>query len=394
MNTRFAYGALAAAAALAMAAPRAFADDIVTVNPDREARRPVIVSDGKAGLHIAYVSYDRTNKVPDVFHTMSTDWGKTWEPAVNVGKHTGGISSDPQIACGKDGQLQIVWTDTAMGIERPNIYGCSSTDGGRTWNKAQNISGTPGKSMDPAIAIAQDGTVHCVWADTTDNDTGPEIWHAMSADKGATWTRGVNISHTLGDARAPSIACGAKGEVFCSWIDKLSVSRSPDVIFTSSIDGGKSFTRAVHIANTRGLHGDPVIATDEKGVYLAWADVSARTGKHNILFAVSRDAGKTWEKPIDIATTPGFSSQPAICAADGRVGVVWRDTSGHEANPDIWMAISHDFGKSFADPRNVSNTTGDCKHPDLAIVGGNVYVVWQEYERGYDRTKLIGTPLR
>ena len=173
----------------------------------------------------------------------------------------------------------------------------------------------------------------------------------MSTDKGATWSKGTNVSHTLGDARAPSLICGPKGEIYICWIDKLSDTKSPDVMFTSSNDGGKSFMKALPISETRGLGADPVVAADDKGVYVAWSDLSPRTGQPDIFFATTRDGGKTWEKRMDIAPTSGRSTEPAIGAADGGIAVVWRDTTGHESNPDIWIALSTDHGKSFGEPK-------------------------------------------
>jgi hypothetical protein len=391
MKIRFGSAAIVVAA-LAAATPAAFADDVVVLNKESETRRPAIASDGKGGLHVAYLSYEKGNVVPDVFHTVSSDGGKTWEKGVNVSR-TPGISCEPAIACGKDGQEAIVWLDTSSGIERPDVYGVFSSDGGVSWSKAQNISDTLGKSFDPDVAIAPDGTIHVVWADTTGTDTGPEIWHAKSTDKGVTWSKGKNISSTLGDARGPRLVCGPKNEIYLCWVDKLSDTRTPDVMFSSSSDGGKSFSRATHLANTRTLCADPVIAADDKGIYLAWSDLTDRRVE-DIFFMASRDGGKTWEKQLNITRTAGRSSEPAICAAEGQVVVAWRDTTNHEAKPDICFATSTDHGKSISEPKVVSSTPGNSMHPDVAISDGKVCVIWDEYERGLFHTKLVSLALR
>jgi hypothetical protein len=279
-------------------------------------------------------------------------------------------------------------------MEKPDIYGVFSTDGGKTFSTALDISNTSGKSMEPAVAIAPDGTVHVLWADTTDSDRGPEIWHALSTDKGATYSKPTNVSRTLGDAKSPSIACGPKGEVYLTWADKLAERGNPDIFFSSSIDGGKTFAKATNLSKTPGVSADPDIATDEKGnIYVVWADTSTRTGQWDIFYKMSRDKGETWDAQQDLAPTPGRSTQPAIFAKNKNVAVVWRDTTAHEASPDIWLTLSSDEGKIFGAPRDISNTLGMSCSPDVTIAGGNVYAIWQEYEKGFERMKLATVPL-
>jgi hypothetical protein len=381
------------AVGLALTASQAFAGDVITINKDHEGGQPSIATDGKGGLYAAYLSYERGAKVPDVFFTSSLDGGRTWKPGVNVSK-TPGISCDPAIACGKDGHAVIVWLDTTSGMEKPNVHSAFTTDGGDTWSDALDISNTPGKSMDPAVAISSDGVVHAVWADTTDSTTGPEIWHSVSTDKGATWSKAKNISMTLGDARRPALVCGPSNELFVCWADKLSDKTNTEIHLSVSKDGGRTFSKATNVSYTPGSSADPDIAVDEKGVYLVWSDTSTHSGQREIFFMASHDLGKTWEKRVELVPTPGPSSRPAISAGEGNLAVVWRrDTTGHEANSQVWGVLSSDHGKSFSEPRNVSNTPGVAKCPDVVIANGKAHVIWDEYAKGLRHLKITSWPL-
>jgi hypothetical protein len=388
-------GALIAALGLTLSVGQAFAGDVITINKDHEARRPSLATDEKGNLNVAYLAYETGAKVPDVFFTRSTDGGKSFKSGVNVSK-TPGISWNPCIACGKDGHVVIVWLDTTSGIEKPDVYSVFSTDGGETWSDAVDISNTPGKSFDPVVTIASDGVVHAVWADTTGSRTGPEIFHSLSTDKGATWSKARNISMTLGDARRPAVACGPANELFICWADKLVEKTNTEICFASSKDGGKTFTKAMDVSFTPGNSTDPDIAVDEKGnIYLAWADTSTRTGQSDIFCAVSHDRGKTWEKHLDLAPAPGgHSTQPAIFAGEGRIALVWRNQLGHEPSPEIWLAVSADQGKSFSEPKNVSTTPGLSMCPDVVISNGEIHTIWDEYEKGFTHLKLMSLPLR
>ncbi|HZV02224.1 MAG TPA: sialidase family protein [Planctomycetota bacterium] len=387
-------GPVLALMGLTLAASPAFAGDVVTIHEGHEARRPAIARDEKGALHLAYSSYDKGSPVPGIFHAASFDGGKTWEPGVNISR-TGGIASDPAIACGKGQHIVIVWLDTTPGMERPDIYGTFSSDGGKTWEAPVDVSLTPGKSMEPSVAIAPDGTVHVVWADTTDSDKGPEIWHALSTDKGATWSTATNISHSLGNAWHPRVACGPKNEVHVCWADRLSGHSMPDIFFSTSTDGGKTFSKLLDVSNTRGLSTDPDLAVDDSGtLYLVWAETPSRSsGRWDILFTLSRDGGTSWEKNREMGPTGGRSSQPAVSAREGAVAVVWRDKTGHETNPEICIALSSDGGKSFAEPKDISMTLGASRHPALEISGGRAHVVWEERDKGLSSLRFVSVPV-
>src|SRR5262249_24969443 len=117
-------------------------------------------------------------------------------------------------------------------------------------------------------------------------------------------------------------------------------------------------------------------------------------GSRDIFFLASRDGGRTWEKHIDVAPTPGRSTHPAICTGEGFIAIVWRDITGDEASPDIWATVSSDHGKSFIETKDVSNTLQDSKCADVVISHGQVHAIWEEHEMGFHHLKLTSWPLR
>ena len=55
------------------------------------------------------------------------------------------------------------------------------------------------------------------------------------------------------------------------------------------------------------------------------------------------------------------------------------DTPG---NSDILFAVSNNNGTSFGTPINLSNNTGFSVDPQIAVIGNNVYVTWQDTTPG------------
>jgi hypothetical protein len=391
MTKRLQHAALAMAA-ISFCAAEAIAAGAVTLNKGREARRPSIAADDKGVLHVAYEAFEAGAKVPDIYYASSKDGGKTWSRGANVSK-TPGLSNDPAIAAGEGGLLVIVWLDTSAGEKNPDVWGIHSTDSGKTWSKPVDISQTPGVSAEPAVAVAPGGAVHVVWTDTSEGEKSPDVWYSGSADKGATWSKAFNISQTPGISRQPAVAAGAQGDVYVTWADTSSGEGSPDIYFTASKDGGKTWAKSLDVSNTPGTSSNPDIAADEKGVYLTWADTSSGQNSPDIYVSASRDRGATFSKPVDISNTEGISSDPAIAVRDGKIAVVWCDSSGHEENPDVFAAVSSDQGQTFSKAVDVSNTPGISRLPDVTIARGQVCAVWEEEEKGKRLVKFVSSPL-
>ena len=167
----------------------------VVFHPDEQTRHPGVVVDQDGLVHLAYLAQEKGKQVQDVFHTVSSDGGDSWAAAVEVSK-TPGQSSAPAIGGhGKD--PAIAWVDTTAGADRPDVWAAVSTDAGASWTTAADVSNTPGVSSEPAVAVAPDGTIHVVWTDTTAGANNPDIWHAQSSDHGKSWKAAEDISKTV-----------------------------------------------------------------------------------------------------------------------------------------------------------------------------------------------------
>jgi len=137
---------------------------------------------------------------------------------------------------------------------------------------------------------------------------------------------------------------------------------------TTSVDGGKSFTDAVEIAdympggNRKGDHNNvnslPSLAIDSsrgkyKGrLYVVWPD--RRTGHSEIYSSYSADKGRTWSKPRIINDNPDSDttdqSMPEVAVnKNGTVGVIWSDRRDHKDNLgwDIRFAASSNGSETF-----------------------------------------------
>ena len=84
--------------------------------------------------------------------------------------------------------------------------------------------------------------------------------------------------------------------------------------------------------------------------------------------------------PINLSNNTGSSSQPQIAAVGNNVYVTWEDRT--PGNLDILFAASNNNGTSFGTPINLSNNTGGSFEAQIAVSGNNVYVTWGDNTPG------------
>jgi hypothetical protein len=367
----------------------------VAVTGAGEGKHPSIAADAKGKLHSAYEAMDASGKTPDVWYVASADGGKSWSKPADI-SNSPGISMDPAIAAGKDGSVVVAFTDTSGGDTHPDVWIVRSADGGKSWGKPVDVSNTPGESSAPDVKVAPDGTIHVIWLDTSAGADSPDVWATASHDGGKTWDKAQDVSNTPGKSMTPSVAVGGDNSVDVVWTDTSSGAASPDVFFARSTDGGKTWSKAVDVSNSPGISSECDVAVDEKGtIYVDWIDTSEGDKSPDVMVASSSDGGKTWSKMVNASKTPGLSSDPAIAAAGaGKIAVVWVDTSEGAASPDVWMTTSGDGGKTFAPAKNISNTPGVSKEPDITVAGGKVFAIWEEEEAGKTRVKLTSAAIK
>jgi hypothetical protein len=343
---------------------------------------PALASDSQGHLHVVFEGKEPDKSVVDIFYAESSDDGKTWTSPKDV-SGTPGQSSQPDIAVEKDGGIDVVWTDTTAGENTPDIYFARSADGGKTWTAAKDISTTPGSSTEPAVATGPDNSIHIVWSDTSKGEKNRDIYYCCSTDGGKTFAKdpllpAVDISNTPGNSSEPTIAVGQLGTVHVAWLDSTPGASRPDVIYLQNQGG--TWTNLTNVSHSSRISSHPSLACGPKSkVLITWSDNSRKENAADIWFeATQTPLHFAKARPINISNSPGVSSQPSIAADEkGRLAIVWSDTSSGEKSPDIFARIS-DGGSEFTNVLDVSNTPGVSKHPDVTISGSHMFVVWQD----------------
>jgi hypothetical protein len=357
-------------------------------------RDPAIAGDYNDAAHLVFVSKLGGVTVTDIFYTATGDSGKTWSTPISI-SNTPGISTEPSIALEGNGSLDAVWTDTSTADQTPDIFFARSTDAGKTWTKAKDISNTPRKSSAPKIIVGKNNSLHVVWCDTSKGEKNQDIYYSSSTDGGEHWAQNpllpaIDISNTPGLSSQPTIATDHEGVVSVAWVDTSSGVRSPDIFYCRYSQN--SWSKPVDISNSVRISSHPSLSCARAKCYLCWADNSRKESAPDIWLEIGDSVtGRFNGKPINVSNTNGVSSEPELSAnGAGWLGVVWADTTTGASH--IFARVSLDRGSYYSNVMDLTSKSGGCIHPQVALIGKKMVVVWQEHIA--DQDTLNSTSLR
>jgi hypothetical protein len=301
----------------------------------------------------------------------------------------------------------VLWQDT-RGSNR--IVVARSDDGGATFGEGVPVRGeeaVASKAAHPALAVDREGALYVAWADV--RESGPGIYVAKSPDGGRTFGPSVRVNDVpVAYSRTPTLAVGESGQVFVAWEDYRHDPRAPDIYFSRSADGGRTFGRNFLInddqkpeaplaivapgpepiapdgPSARGPRA-PALALDGRGgVFVAWGD--ARRGHADIYFARSSDGGASFGANVRVNDVLGekWRGAPSLAVGPkGEIYLAWEDRRNDR--PDIFVARSVDGGLAFLPGVQINRivigggTTVDERLPPAIAVDsrGIITVAWR-----------------
>jgi len=172
---------------------------------------PAVACGFKGEVYVAWSDTTNGTDNRDIWFVRSLDGGNTWDKPFDA-SNTPGLSSTPDVAVGGDGSVCIAWIDSSVGATHPDVFVASSHDRGAKFGKAVNASKPPGISSQPAI-VAAGGVLAAVWLDTSKDAKAPDIWIAQSTNGGRTFSAAADLSNTPGVSGLPRVAIAAHSVV-------------------------------------------------------------------------------------------------------------------------------------------------------------------------------------
>ena len=326
----------------------------------------------------------------DVVFQKSTDAGRTWQSTDLLIRRGAPRAEYPDITTDSDGNVYIVYAnvyhDTAGAYIR-HILCTRSSDGGATWSAPARIDDESVRLVGPArIATDSAGNLFCAWNDWR---TGySHIWSSVSTDRGATWSRNVQVDDDTTDYDC------ANADVFVQPGTNLYLvtAQAPRWVGSHimmcaflyrSTDMGKTFQTGTQLDTFNGA-GDPHVVADREHVicdYFGSGNIRDTLIVEARVFYTQADS---WSSPSRITNLDSlhelYLSGTLALSGDGRVHTALMVKDTVDSRENIYYTSSTDHGVSWGDIKLITDdTTVNSWYPDIGVdVTGHAYVVWEE----------------
>lgn len=365
-----------------------------------------------------FVWTDTSNSSTDkgqIFFRSSNNDGKSFSKTVILSNKTLDANLPDLSTNGND--VYVSWEGDYL--EDSYIFFRASADNGNTFGKTLNISnGIIGSTL-PNIAIYEN-SVYVVWVGSNRTDPNNfEVFIRTSQDRGKTFGPVIDLSKSAGDSTDPHIFVPTEGgHIYVAYTDCDAIHDDPlcAIYLTKSSDSGRTFRSpqlisivplvnqnltflgnshssiissllddyGIKIHKQTGEHNSviPIITSSRDGrdVYILWQDDLTQTGATDIFFRKSNDYGNTFGDSINLSNTLGISRLPQVVTVGSDVYVVWSDTNTSFSQFDIFFKKIGNHGTKIGKTINLSNSKENSAPSDLGILNDSktIYIAWTE----------------
>jgi hypothetical protein len=294
---------------------------------------------------------------------------------INEIKGTTGHGS-PSIAV-DSGNIYVAWEDDRYGFEE--LYFSTAGKNNVKFKKDSPVVAETGSRVLPSVSVL-DGAAYVAMMNKNSWDI--EFTEGEPVNGVYRFGKPVRVNDDFSGNwhYAPSLAVDNGKNVCIAWLDARN--GNYDIYFSHGIKENDlwKFSRNVKVndGSTNVSHYTPSLAFDNGNAYIAWYD--DRNKDFDIFFSTGRLENDSWE--FDGSTRvnddgEGDQMHPEIAVSGGEIFIVWED--GRDGGSDIYFSKGAMKNGSLEFSRNtrVNDIKGKHYDPQIGVVGSNVYVAWQ-----------------
>jgi hypothetical protein len=202
---------------------------------------------------------------------------------------------------------------------------------------------------------------------------------------------------------APALASGPQGQLYCAWVQRISISVL-EVFFSSSADNGLTWTGSsgdvqispfdnVSVYNG-GIAGDrrlDIAVDSENRIFVVWPEKYIQAdfdSSIEIMVVYSTDNGATWVHgdltyPISDTLSANTANRPVIAVDNNDyIHVLWSQTNTATTKADVFYSRSTDHGITWSGrnaERAISYPDSNAFQAHIAVGPDNkIHAVWKE----------------
>ena len=310
-----------------------------------------------------YVTWE--DKQPDkwkLLFTKSENNGNKFDNVTDLSNTTGNVHLHDLSSVGKNVFVMWAANENASSTNK-DIFFRKSHDGGDFFNDTLNLSNDIDDSLDPHMAINQNGSIiYMTWTecDTKHDDPICSISFTRSLDGGNTFTTSKIVSNKMLPLKTYEGYSSSNG---------TAVNASSNTIFPH-ISENVTVQEGINSINPN------VFTTLEgKRVYVLWEQSIFGKGESEIFLTVSNDYGNSFNSTINISNTSGTSRLAHGQLLGDDIYITWSDTLNNNKTFDV-MLRKIDAENFEGNVINLSNNSGNSVSPYLLVSNNKIYVTW------------------
>jgi len=234
----------------------------------------------------------------------------------------------------------------------------------------------PDGGIQPQVQTDSRGRVHMIYF-TGDPSRG-DVYYVRSDDGGSSFTSPLRVNSqsqsviAIGTVRGPHLALGKNDRVHVSWMgsDRAQPKvggKDVPLLYARMNDAGDGFEPQRNvIVNHPGLDGGQAVAADAQGnVYVAWhaPAVERNEADRHVWIARSHDEGKTFEPETMALNDPtgvcGCCGMNIAAGPNGQVFILYRSAT-EMVHRDMYLLASDDHAATFHVVSKDPWTIGTC----------------------------------
>jgi hypothetical protein len=283
-----------------------------------------------------------------------------WEAPVEVARP--GLGALPRAAVDPLGDVAITWIHD-IGDDRVQ-QATIRPPGAPRWPNANDLSGTPVRIKNHAIALDGQGDAVVVWAQR-DNANFYVVGDLRPA-AGGVWLPPVALSTLTADASSgPVLSVVPDGNVLVGWIDAGALRVAHGNAASGAWD--QALTPA---GGGLGTDTDVDVALNAGGDAIAAFSWRRSASGPNVVQASFRPAGGNWGAVVDLGTSADRSHVQAEINGAGAAAVVWRDATSLKA------AGRAPASGTWSSPVTVATNVAETGAQLTMNSAGNAVAVW------------------
>ena len=291
-------------------------------------------------------------------------------------------SGQPNLSVGPKGDVYLSWMETTDTGSNALKFATRTPQG---WSEPQTILQNdnllPNWADFPSLFEAPDGTLVAHWPLLIPDSEGYTVQLALSKDKGKTWSTPIKPHRDTTKTEHGFVSLSpVSGGVGVIWLDSRKLEAGSDevsLMYTRvGLDG--SLADEVEIDERVCECCQPSSIVVPGGLLAVYRD---RTKDEIRDIAITHFDGKQWSSPRIVADDRWQISAcpiqgPAISAAGDSIAVAW--FTGAEDKPRVKVALSRDAGETFGKPVQIDSGEPIGRVDVVALDNGGAVVTWIE----------------